>query len=127
MALTLPQLNAVHPPVETLDINPSESTSRNQNYMYTPKNIKCGIPAIGNKPKPMLMGMLKIIGGKTSRKGQWPWQVAILNRHKVKKKKKYTVNTVFCILHNILCVFVYSTYSTVQQKFKNVSFINIIT
>lgn len=47
------------------------------------QNIKCGVPTIRNKPKHYLWGMLRIIGGKTARRGQWPWQVAILNRFKV--------------------------------------------
>lgn len=86
LALTLPQLNAVHPPIEKVDddSSSSESLPKHMYSEYTPKNIKCGIPAIRNKPKHVL-GMLKIIGGKTSRKGQWPWQVAILNRFKVIK------------------------------------------
>lgn len=50
---------------------------------YLPQNFKCGLPTIRNKPKNYLWGMLRIIGGKTARKGQWPWQVAILNRFKV--------------------------------------------
>lgn len=88
LALTLPQLNSVHPPIEKVDTTPSldETTTITSNYMYseyTPKNIKCGIPAVRNKSKHVFMGMLKIIGGKTSRKGQWPWQIAILNRFKV--------------------------------------------
>lgn len=47
------------------------------------QNIRCGVPTIRNKPKHYLWGMLRIIGGKTARRGQWPWQVAILNRFKV--------------------------------------------
>lgn len=42
----------------------------------------CGIPAIRDKRKNNVYNMLRIIGGKTARKGQWPWQVAILNRFK---------------------------------------------
>lgn len=49
---------------------------------YVPQNLQCGFPAVRNKPKHYLWGMLRIIGGKTARKGQWPWQAAILNRFK---------------------------------------------
>lgn len=87
LALTLPQLNPVHPPVEQeSDHATNMNELSNRDYViseYTPKNIKCGIPAIRNRSRNTLM--LKIIGGKTSRKGQWPWQVAILNRYKVIK------------------------------------------
>lgn len=51
---------------------------------YMPQELTCGIPAVRGKPKKYLYNMLRIIGGKTSRKGQWPWQVAILNRFKVR-------------------------------------------
>ena len=50
---------------------------------YVPQNFQCGFPYVRNKPKHYLWGMLRIIGGKTARKGQWPWQAAILNRFKV--------------------------------------------
>lgn len=43
---------------------------------------ECGIPLVRDKKKNNLWKMLKIIGGKSARKGQWPWQVAILNRFK---------------------------------------------
>ena len=39
---------------------------------------ECGISEV---PKPSLS--LKIIGGKESTKGNWPWQVVILNRFRV--------------------------------------------
>lgn len=51
---------------------------------YVPQNFQCGFPYVRNKPKHYLWGMLRIIGGKTARKGQWPWQAAILNRFKVR-------------------------------------------
>lgn len=50
---------------------------------YSPQNFKCGLSTIRNKPRTNLLDMLRIIGGRTSRKGQWPWQVAILNKFKV--------------------------------------------
>ncbi|CAO1401444.1 unnamed protein product [Diamesa serratosioi] len=46
---------------------------------FRPQNIQCGFPSIRNKKNDFA---LKIIGGKSSRRGQWPWQVAILNRFK---------------------------------------------
>ncbi|XP_059615747.1 plasminogen-like [Phlebotomus argentipes] len=47
---------------------------------FKPQALKCGIPAI--RPRRDYWRMLKIIGGRTSRRGQWPWQVAIFNRFK---------------------------------------------
>uniref|UniRef100_A0A1B0GK59 Putative trypsin-like serine protease n=1 Tax=Lutzomyia longipalpis TaxID=7200 RepID=A0A1B0GK59_LUTLO len=47
---------------------------------FRPQNLKCGIPAI--RPRKDYWRMLKIIGGRTARRGQWPWQVAIFNRFK---------------------------------------------
>lgn len=58
---------------------------------FVPQNFKCGMPSVRNKPK-YPWGMLRIIGGKSAKKGQWPWQVAILNRFKVNVqilKKKF--------------------------------------
>ncbi|XP_055607795.1 uncharacterized protein LOC129755375 [Uranotaenia lowii] len=49
---------------------------------YMPQELTCGLPMVRNKSKKYLYNMLRIIGGKTSRRGQWPWQVAILNRFK---------------------------------------------
>lgn len=50
---------------------------------YEPLKLKCGIaPALRNNRRNM-NNLLKIIGGKASRKGEWPWQVAIFNRYKV--------------------------------------------
>ncbi|CRK98407.1 CLUMA_CG011764, isoform B [Clunio marinus] len=46
---------------------------------YKPQNLQCGFPSIRNKNNDFA---LKIIGGKSSRRAQWPWQVAILNRYK---------------------------------------------
>ncbi|XP_037930821.1 uncharacterized protein LOC119665663 [Teleopsis dalmanni] len=46
---------------------------------YAPMKLKCGIPSIRSNKRSMY-NMLKIIGGKAARKGEWPWQVAIFNR-----------------------------------------------
>lgn len=46
-------------------------------------NYKCGLPTVRNKPKHKVWNMVRILGGKSARKGQWPWQVLILNRYKV--------------------------------------------
>ncbi|XP_055842942.1 uncharacterized protein LOC129909848 isoform X1 [Episyrphus balteatus] len=48
---------------------------------YTPMKLKCGIAPI-KSPKRNMYSMLKIIGGKAARKGEWPWQTAIFNRFK---------------------------------------------
>lgn len=48
---------------------------------YQPMKLKCGIAPIKN-PKRNIYNMLKIIGGKAARKGEWPWQAAIFNRFK---------------------------------------------
>lgn len=49
---------------------------------YMPQEITCGLPMMRTKSKKYMYNMLRIIGGKTSKRGQWPWQVAILNRFK---------------------------------------------
>lgn len=61
------------------------NTIKNRVSEYSPQNFKCGLSTIRNKPKNNLWDMLRIIGGRTSRKGQWPWQVVILNKFKVQK------------------------------------------
>ncbi|EDW41264.1 GM24653 [Drosophila sechellia] len=48
---------------------------------YTPLKLNCGIVRSGTGRRSM-SNMLKIIGGRAARKGEWPWQVAILNRFK---------------------------------------------
>ncbi|XP_055372000.1 uncharacterized protein LOC129605984 [Condylostylus longicornis] len=48
---------------------------------YQPMKLKCGLAPIKNNRRNMY-NMLKIIGGKASRKGEWPWQVVIFNRFK---------------------------------------------
>ncbi|XP_063700556.1 uncharacterized protein LOC134830876 [Culicoides brevitarsis] len=45
-------------------------------------DFDCGIPVVRDKRKNNVYNMLRIIGGKAARRGQWPWQVAILNRFK---------------------------------------------
>ncbi|XP_055628345.1 uncharacterized protein LOC129769866 [Toxorhynchites rutilus septentrionalis] len=62
-----------------------ESFGSRKGYLlpeYMPQEMTCGLPMVRNKPKKYLYNMLRIIGGKASRRGQWPWQVAILNRFK---------------------------------------------
>lgn len=49
---------------------------------YTPLKLKCGVSSVRNNRRNNVYNMLKIIGGKTARKGQWPWQVVIFNRFK---------------------------------------------
>lgn len=50
---------------------------------YTAQNIKCGHPLGKRSATKTIYDMLKIMGGRTARRYKWPWQVAILNRHKV--------------------------------------------
>lgn len=64
-----------------------ESFGSRKGYLlpeYMPQELTCGLPMVRNKPKKYLYNMLRIIGGRASRRGQWPWQVAILNRFKVR-------------------------------------------
>jgi hypothetical protein len=49
---------------------------------YKPQNIQCGFPSIRKKGNNLA---LKILGGKMSKRGQWPWQVVIMNRFKVRR------------------------------------------
>lgn len=65
----------------------SGRSSYNSLFDYAPQDFKCGTSKIRNKH---MWGMLRIIGGKTARKGQWPWQVLVLNRLKV--------NTIICLI-----------------------------
>ncbi|TDG50398.1 hypothetical protein AWZ03_003303 [Drosophila navojoa] len=46
---------------------------------YTPMKLQCGLVRTGHRN---MYNLLKIIGGKAARKGEWPWQVAIFNRFK---------------------------------------------
>jgi hypothetical protein len=47
--------------------------------LKSPHQLYCGI-ANHTVPWPLL----RIIGGRPAQKGRWPWQVAVLNRFKVK-------------------------------------------
>ncbi|XP_017843609.2 uncharacterized protein LOC108600489 isoform X2 [Drosophila busckii] len=47
---------------------------------YSPPKIQCGLTRSAGQRS--MYNMLKIIGGKAARKGEWPWQVAIFNRFK---------------------------------------------
>lgn len=51
---------------------------------YSAQNFKCGFPLGKRKASKSIQSMLKIIGGRSSRRTKWPWQVAVLNRHKVR-------------------------------------------
>lgn len=56
------------------------NNKKRTNFDYNkPQNFQCGFPSIRNKNADFT---LKIIGGKVSKRGAWPWQVAILNRYK---------------------------------------------
>ncbi|KAG5681018.1 hypothetical protein PVAND_010484 [Polypedilum vanderplanki] len=61
---------------------PQSGKRRNKTNIFDYKphnNFQCGFPSIRNKNPDFT---LKIIGGKVSRRGAWPWQVVILNRYK---------------------------------------------
>lgn len=55
---------------------------------YTAQSINCGFSLGKRKSSKSIYEMLKIIGGKTAKRGKWPWQVAVLNRFKVRSLKK---------------------------------------
>lgn len=59
--------------------NTGSRKKQKQNPDFKPQNFQCGFPSIRNKNNDFA---LKIIGGKTSRRAAWPWQVAIKNRYK---------------------------------------------
>lgn len=55
----------------------------NETPEYTAQHINCGHPLGKRSGTKTIYDMLKIMGGRTARRYKWPWQVAILNRHKV--------------------------------------------
>lgn len=59
---------------------------------YTAQSINCGFSLGKRKSSKSIYEMLKIIGGKTAKRGKWPWQVAVLNRFKVRSLKKTEKN-----------------------------------
>lgn len=60
-----------------------ETTKRSPEYVA--QNLNCGFP-LGrrNGTRKSILSLLKIIGGRSARRSKWPWQVAVLNRHKVR-------------------------------------------
>ncbi|XP_030570030.1 uncharacterized protein LOC115769378 [Drosophila novamexicana] len=61
------------------DVNVIMSGKGYRGPEYSPLKLHCGLPRSGHRS---MYNMLKIIGGKAARKGEWPWQVAIFNRFK---------------------------------------------
>ncbi|XP_034481725.1 uncharacterized protein LOC117787336 [Drosophila innubila] len=61
------------------DVNVIMSGKGYRGPEYSPLKLHCGIARNGQRS---VYNMLKIIGGKSAKKGEWPWQVAILNRYK---------------------------------------------
>ena len=80
-----PSVNSVDQDFEGYLSNGLAMTSNRNRWQpevdVKPQNFTCGFPSIRNKGKSF---QLKILGGKISRRGQWPWQVVILNRFKVR-------------------------------------------
>lgn len=74
-----PLMNSVSQNFYGSNANSGSRRKQKQNSDYKPQNLQCGFPSIRNKNNDFA---LKIIGGKTSRRAAWPWQVAILNRYK---------------------------------------------
>ena len=78
-----PSLNSVSQDFDSYLSNGIAMTSNKNRWQadnVKPQNFQCGFPSIRNKGKSF---SLKILGGKISRRGQWPWQVVILNRFRV--------------------------------------------
>lgn len=67
-------------PMDQQRRKPTEIQQRKLNLL---ESQQCGMSTVrGGKSRPNVWELLKIIGGKTARKGAHPWQVAIFNRFK---------------------------------------------
>lgn len=74
-------MHTAQPEESINDLNYIMTGKGYQGLEYKPLKLSCGIVRSGTGRRSM-SNMLKIIGGRASRKGEWPWQVAILNRFK---------------------------------------------
>ncbi|XP_017043372.1 uncharacterized protein LOC108089546 [Drosophila ficusphila] len=75
------RMQSEQPEVSMNDLNYIMTGTGYRGKEYTPLKLQCGIVRSGTGRRSM-SNMLKIIGGRAARKGEWPWQVAILNRFK---------------------------------------------
>ncbi|XP_017071315.1 uncharacterized protein LOC108107983 [Drosophila eugracilis] len=75
------RMQSEQPEVSMNDLNYIMTGKGYRGKEYAPLKLNCGIVRSGTGRKSM-SNMLKIIGGRAARKGEWPWQVAILNRFK---------------------------------------------
>ncbi|KAH8338310.1 hypothetical protein KR067_007040 [Drosophila pandora] len=75
------RMHTAQPEESINDLNYIMTGKGYQGLEYKPLKLSCGIVRSGTGRRSM-SNMLKIIGGRASRKGEWPWQVAILNRFK---------------------------------------------
>lgn len=75
------RMQSEQPEVSMNDLNYIMTGKGYRGPEYTPLKLSCGIVRSGTGRRSM-SNMLKIIGGRAARKGEWPWQVAILNRFK---------------------------------------------
>ncbi|KAH8240235.1 hypothetical protein KR032_012359 [Drosophila birchii] len=79
-ATAMRRMQSVQPEESINDLNYIMAGKGYRGPEYTPMKLTCGI--VRSSGRRSMSNMLKIIGGRASRKGEWPWQVAILNRFK---------------------------------------------
>lgn len=75
------------PPVQEEDYDYEQEARQSQEEGGHEQQEETGVPADTGCGRKMVRGpesLLRIIGGREASRGAWPWQVAVLNRFKVR-------------------------------------------